>query len=91
MPVESITKDPHAVLDYVFNWSDWLQDGDTIVSRVVTVGTGITKDSDSESAGIVTIWLSGGTHGSDYLVACEITTTLGRTDERTMNIRCRDR
>ena len=91
MPVTTMTKDPQAVLDYVFDWSDWLQDGETISSLVVTVGAGITKDSNSESAGIVTIWLSGGTHGSDYLVACKITTNLERTDERTMNIRCRDR
>lgn len=86
-----MTKDPDAVLDYVFDWTDWLEVGETIISNVITVGSGITKDSDSESAGIVTIWLSGGTHGIDYLVACKITTSLDRTDERTINIRCRDR
>ena len=91
MPVTTMTKDPDAVLDYVFDWTDWLEVGETIISNVITVGSGITKDSDSESAGIVTIWLSGGTHGSDYLVACKITTSLDRTDERTINIRCRDR
>lgn len=91
MPIETMTKDPSAVLDYVFDWSDWLQNGEVIVSRVITVGSGITKDSDTETAGVVTIWLSAGTHGSDYLLACEITTNLGRTDERTINIRCRDR
>ena len=86
-----MTKDPDAVLDYTFDWSSWLTDGETISSHIATVVSGITKDSDSESAGIVTIWLSGGTHGSDYLVACKITTSLDRTDERTINIRCRDR
>lgn len=91
MPVKNIPKDPAAVLDYVFNWSDWLESGETISSHVVTVDTGLTKDSDSESSGVVTIWLSGGTHGTDYIVACEITTNLGRTDERSINIRCRER
>ena len=91
MPIDTIPKDPDAVLDYVFNWSDWLEDGETISSHVVTVGSGITKDSDSESSGIVTIWLSGGTHGSDYIVACKIVTSMSRTDERSINIRCRER
>ena len=84
-------KDLDAVLDYAFDWSSWLAGSETISSHVVTVDTGITKDSDSESAGIVTAWLSGGTHGSDYIVACKIITNLSRTDERSINIRCRER
>lgn len=91
MPIDTIPKDPDAVLDYAFDWSAWLEDGETISSHVVTVGSGITKDSDSESSGIVTIWLSGGTHGSDYLIACKIVTSMARTDERSINIRCRER
>lgn len=91
MPIDTITKDPDAVLDYVFDWSSWLADGETISSHEAEVGTGITKDSDSESSGIVTIWLSGGTHGNDYLVACKIVTSMERTDERSINIRCRER
>lgn len=91
MPINTMTKDPDAVLDYAIDWSGWLEDGETVSSRTITVGSGITKDSDSESAGVVTIWLSGGTHGSDYVVACKITTSLSRTDERSINIRCRER
>ena len=91
MPIDTIPKDPDAVLDYALNWVSWLEDGEIISSHVVTVGSGITKDSDSESSGVVTIWLSGGTHGSDYLVACKVTTSMGRTDERSINIRCRER
>jgi len=91
MVLQNFDKDPDAVLDYAFNWTDWLESGETITSRVVTVSTGLTKNSDSESAGVVTIWLSGGTHGVDYLVACKITTSSSRIDERTANIRCRQR
>jgi hypothetical protein len=79
-------KDPSAVLDYPFDWSSWLESSETISSHTVTVDSGITKDSDSESSGIVTVWLSGGTAGKIYEIACEITTNLGRTDERTINI-----
>ena len=91
MPVTTMTKDPDATLDYVFDWSGWLEAGETISSHTVTVDTGLTKDSDSESSGVVTAWLSGGTAGDKYNVACEITTSLGRTDERTIEIRMENR
>lgn len=87
----TFTKDPSAVLDYAFNWSDWLATGETISSHVITVDTGLTKDSDSEALGVVTVWLSGGTAGTAYKVACKITTSAGRTDERTMWIKVADR
>lgn len=91
MVTYNFIKDPNAVLDYEFNWLDWLESEETIISHVVTVDAGITKDSDSELDGIVLVWLSGGTHGIDYIVACEITTSVGRTEERSINIRCRER
>lgn len=85
-------KDPDAVLDYAFDWEEyWLGSSETIASHTITVQTGITKDSDSESDGIVTVWLSGGTAGNTYEVACEIVTTSGRTDERTISIICNER
>lgn len=87
MSVEQIfEKDPQAVLDYAFDWSDWLDSGETIASTTITVAAGLTKDSDSESDGIVTIWLSGGTAGTSYTVACKIVTSSSRTDERSITI-----
>jgi hypothetical protein len=84
-------KDPNAVLDFAFDWNDstspWLATNETISSHTVTVETGITKDSDSEAAGKVTVWLSGGTAGTTYNVACRIVTSASRTDERTIKIR----
>ena len=85
------TKDSDAVLDYAFDWSDWLATGETIASYVVTPDTGITKDSDSQADGVVTVWLSGGTAGINYKVACKITTSAGRTDERTIWIKVSNR
>lgn len=52
---------------------------------------GITVDSSTESDGKVTVWLSGGTAGIDYKVACLITTTAGRTDERSIMIQVENR
>ena len=84
---QTYLKDPDAVLDFAFDWSSWLASGEIISSRTVTVETGITKDSDAESSGVVTIWLSGGTAGTTYSVACKIVTSASRTDERTMLVK----
>lgn len=95
-------KDPDAVLDYKFDWkaetngngdSDWLASGETISTRTVTVDSGITKDSDAltDTNTSVTVWLSGGTDGADYEVACKIVTSASRTDERTAKVPVRER
>ena len=95
-----IIKDPEAILDYPFDWKpatngrggkDWLADGETIVSHTITVPTGLTLDSSSESDGIVVAWLSGGTADMTYRVECKITTNMGRTDERSIWITVRER
>lgn len=92
MVERSFTKDPDAILDYAFNWTKfYLQPGETISSYAVTVGAGLTKDMDSESEGVVTVWLSGGTNREGYRVECEIVTSLGRTDERSIYLAVDDR
>ena len=85
------TKDPSAVLDYVFDWTEWLATGETIDNYTTTADTGIAVDSPTEDTGKVTVWLSGGTAGINYKVACLITTAAGRTDERTIWIKVTDR
>ena len=83
-------KDPDAVLDFTVDWSDWL-DSDTIASVTWVVPTGITKDSDTKTTTTATIWLSGGTVGTNYSIVCRITTAGGRTDDRTFVVKCKDR
>lgn len=84
-------KDPEAVLDWRWDWSEWLADGEVIVTSVMTVSAGIVFESDSHSATSTTVWLSGGTSGQPYSVANRITTSAGRTDERTITIRVTNR
>ena len=95
-------KDPDAVLDYKFDWaaetngtgtSDWLTAGETISDHTIDADAGITVDSSVLSDGntSVTVWLSGGTAGTEYKVRCEIDTSASRTDERTMKIKCEER
>jgi hypothetical protein len=86
------SKDPAAVLDYRFDWTLWLVGGETITDYTVTVsGAGLVKDSDAEDGGMVTVWLSGGTPGIRCTVACQVTTSAGRTDERSIHLQVRDR
>jgi len=99
LTLQNPLKDPSAVLDYAFDWTGWLAAGETIAVDsetgekliTITADTGITVDSWTESDGKVTVWLSGGTAGINYKVACLITTSAGRTDERTLWIRVVDR
>ena len=91
LTLQNPLKDPSAVLDYAFDWTGWLAAGETITDHTITADTGITVDSSTELDGKVTVWLSGGTAGINYKVACLITTTAGRTDERTLWIRVVDR
>ena len=83
---DSYIKDPDAVLDYQWNWATWLPTGDTIASATVTAETGLTVDSDSNTATVVTAWLSGGTVGESYDVTCRVVTADGRTDDRTITL-----
>jgi hypothetical protein len=83
--MERYTKDDDAVLDYGFDWSEWLGT-DTIVSSVWTVPTGISQEAESETTTTTTVWLSGGTIGNTYTITNRIVTTAGRTDERSLRV-----
>ena len=97
-------KDPDEVLDYVWDFAaltntvegaaeDYLQSGETISSKTVTAQTGITVDSSSitDTNTSVTVWLSGGTAGTDYEVEVKVVTSASRTVVRTGIVRVRQK
>jgi hypothetical protein len=86
----TFTKDPHAVLDYTIDWTRWLA-GDQIATSAWLVPTGLTKVGDSKTASSATVWLSGGMAGQMYTVTNRITTTGGRTEDRSFTIRVEER
>ena len=88
---ETFTKDPDEVLDYTFDWTDYLETGETIASYVITADTGITSGTESQASGVVTYWLTGGDATYTYKVACKIVTSAGRTAERTVTVWVIDR
>jgi hypothetical protein len=83
-------KDPNAVLDYSVDWSRWL-DGDAIASSAWTVPADLAKVTETNTDTKATVWLSGGSAGQSYPVTNRITTTGGRTEDRTITIRVEER
>jgi hypothetical protein len=94
MVIPVLVKDPAAELDYGFDWGmdGWLAAGETVTTSTWTVAAGLTQITSGISGGTVTtVWLSGGVAGTDYLVTNRIVTDGGRTDERSLTIRVRQR
>ena len=100
----AFTKDPDAMLDWYFDWaalsngtgeSDWLAGGESITEAAVTVAPtgGLTAGEPAIVNGgtAVQVWLSGGVAGQRYTVACRVTTSVGRIDERTAQVNVRQR
>jgi hypothetical protein len=85
-------KDPNSTLDFGFDWSQWLNNAEIITGYTITSGCGITKVFDTyTTTGSVVVWLSGGTAGERYTIACLIETSGSRIDERSIKIDCRNR
>lgn len=88
-----ILKDPNANLDYQIDWSDWLG-ADTISASTWTVASpagGLTAGLSTLTNVTTKVWLSGGTAGQVVRVTNRITTSGGRIDERSFNVRLAER
>lgn len=87
------TKDPADVLDYPNNWSDWLDDGETIYSSTWAVspsGLSMSMPSIVNNGTYAVVWLAGGVANNIYIVTNRITTTDGRIAERSFNLAIRN-
>ena len=88
----TIVKDPDAILDYPFKWTNWLAlISDTINSYTIISDPGINIVEDSNTTTHVIVWLSGGTVGTTYKVTCRIVTAGGRTDDRSIYVKIKER
>lgn len=95
-------KDSSAVLDYVFRWGPddraleppWLEAAETITTHTIAVtpaGLTVEQSEITPDGKDVLVWLSGGTVGATYTVACHVLTTLSRADTRRMTVAVQDR
>lgn len=84
---------PDETLDWRNDWTDWLNDGDDIVSSVWLISPDATLAEDTiDTNGQVTIVIvSGLTIGKSYELQNNITTNAGLTGSRSITIRCSHR
>ena len=92
-PLVRSPKDPQAVLDYVIDWSTWLEvaSNDIITSVVWVVPVGLTKTSSTFTDSTATVWLSGGVVGRVYVITCRISTLAARTQDYSFELIIQDR
>lgn len=85
--MKTFDKDPDAVLDYYWDWSDWLTEGDSIdsVEFIISEDGTIAVDDFAIAGDKVMGLISGGTENTFEDVTCRVS-TVGppvRTDDRT--------
>ena len=85
-------KDANSTLMFGFDWSNWLHDnGETITEFTLsTPPDGLVITNEGMNGGLITFLASGGVFGKVYPVVCQIKTSAGQIDERTMLIRIED-
>ena len=83
-------KDPNSDLDYIVDWTDWLQ-GDTIASSSWVVPDDVTTTGNSFNDNVTTIWLSAGIDATNYTLVNTIHTASGRIAERNVQLKVKDK
>lgn len=79
-------KDPDAVLDYAWDWSDFVADiDDTVSNAVFSASGGLTVTALGLAGGVASARVSGGQVGDDAAVTCRITTAGGQIEDSTVN------
>lgn len=92
MSFTTFEKDPDSKLDYGFDWTDWLMEGDTISTSTWAVDDSDLVDSTPTNSSTGTsVWLDGGVAGTTYKVTNSIVTAQGREEDRSFYVRVIER
>lgn len=91
--MKGFVKDPDATLDYTIDWARWMDTSDFISSSTWIAESGITivPASESFTNTTTTVFISGGSPGQTYKITNRITTNGNRIDERSFELRVRER
>lgn len=84
-------KHPQAILDYLFDWSNWLAAGEEIDTVTFTISPGLSKQSQQSTISQAVVWVSGGEDDQTYNIECKIVTTGGRTEIRSRRLPVKER
>lgn len=91
MTLATFEKQPADLQDYDIDFTPYLADlADTATSHTVTADTGITVSPTTLSAGVVKVWVAGGTSGQKYKVTATINTTGGRIHQAEITIKVKE-
>ena len=91
---EAPIKDPQAVLRHSMDWSEWLEEGESITGLpevISSVPGQLVADQVAVAAGVVSWRIGGGNAGTDYTLTVRVVTSLGRTDDRSIIYKVRER
>jgi len=81
---------PLAKLDYGFDWSLWLDTGETVATSSWAV-SGLTSSDASNTGTVTAVFVEGGVVGQTYSLTNNIVTSVGRKDSRTIKLICKTR
>ncbi len=95
-------KDPESVIDYGSKYDGWLAPSEVIaISGYYVDGVliqsngqdvnGLVVDSTENNTTTTKAWLSGGVVGTSYTLTNRVTTSQGRTEDRSMIIMCQNK
>ena len=82
---------PGAILDYAFNWTEWLQQGETILTSAWVITPSLTLNNEQNQSGVTSVFVNGGAVNKIYYLTNTITTSVGRTDSRTIVLSCQNK
>ena len=81
--------DPDAIVDYIIDWTAWL-DGDNIATSNWTVANA-SEASSSNTSKTATVFVQSAKPGKVCTMRNRITTTGGRTEDRTLRAKVREK
>ena len=88
----TLKKDPEALLDYIWDWTDYLTDiSDTIETYTVAVEEPLVVEEYDRLGNKITAFISGGVAGTTSVATCHITTVGGRADDRSIYLKIVER
>jgi hypothetical protein len=94
-----IDKDVEAVMIYTFDWSNWLDEGDTISTVEYSAAARrndptpltISDSGITDSSTDTYVTLGGGQVGKIYIITAKVVTDNGLTDRRNFRVKCVNR
>lgn len=87
----STVKDPDSVLDYIFDWTDWLADIEDTIFSILFIAEGISVNSFSHDGVTATAFISGGVVDVPANLICRITTAGGRVEDCSLKFKIKER